>query len=89
METWRWRRRSTIHHVYFYVFARFSAGPAVGGEPQHCLVCVARRIPTTEKLASANRLAVGPEQFTTKLDVNVKIVAVGTTLESLRLTVPI
>ena len=26
-----------------------AAGPAVGGEPQHCLVCVARRIPTKSK----------------------------------------
>ena len=58
-----------------------AAGPAVGGEPQHCLVCVARRIPTTEKLASANPSAAGPvvEQFTTKLDVSGKIVAVDNT----------
>jgi len=58
------------------------ASGSSGGDPQHCLVCVARRIPSTEKMASSTVASTGGpvvEQFTTKLDSSGKIVVVDVT----------
>jgi hypothetical protein len=62
------------------------ASGSSGADPQHCLVCVARRIPSTEKMASSAIVTTGGpvvEQFTTKLDSSGKIVAVDVTGVSL------
>ena len=59
-----------------------TSNTAGSSELQHCLVCVARRIPTTEKMApSTTALTGGPvvEQFTTKLESSGRILAVDAT----------
>ncbi|XP_077560654.1 basic helix-loop-helix family member taiman isoform X6 [Haemaphysalis longicornis] len=51
-----------------------SSSGATDSEVQNCLVCVARRIPANEKIPAS----VGVEQFTTRLDLSGKILAVDT-----------
>ncbi|KAL1434900.1 hypothetical protein MTO96_011376 [Rhipicephalus appendiculatus] len=67
------------------IFLPYPNGSGTGGagsgdesgadsEVQNCLVCVARRIPANEKIPAS----VGVEQFTTRLDLSGKILAVDT-----------
>ncbi|XP_065567006.1 nuclear receptor coactivator 2-like [Artemia franciscana] len=49
-----------------------------GSESANCLVCVTRRIPASEKQPALSTGGPPVEQFTTKLDVNGKVLAIDT-----------
>ncbi|EFX74243.1 hypothetical protein DAPPUDRAFT_57330, partial [Daphnia pulex] len=82
-ETMEEKQQRVEHYENMQISAVLQPYPGdPGADPQHCLVCVARRIPSTEKMASSAIVTTGGpvvEQFTTKLDSSGKIVAVDVT----------